>query len=208
MKVIISGITNAFYRHCIGAFEIDTGKRLRLCPAYTGPNFTYLSPPDQFWPTESGFLLGTIWEIEGYEAKNLRPPHVEDYIVTSRRQIGSHNVSDYMKAQSPSWSGNMRNLFDGRLREHNGKFYVSHSDTIQPPQSTGEWKSDRQFRFENGRYIFTALQKECSVAYVGIQAPLESIPTGTLLRFSLAKPWRGTGMDDYRCYLQLSGWFL
>ena len=45
---------------------------------------------------------------------------------------------------------------------------------------------------------------------MGFQEPVGTIPAGALVRLSLAHWWRPAGDDDgeYRCYVQLSGWFL
>lgn len=210
MDVIIAGITRAYGRHCIGAFDIASGARLRLSPPPTGANGTYLNPEDQFWPIGHSFQLGSVWDITGYPATGTRPPHLEDYILTNHRFIKYQDLNSYMLKRQQRWHGSMQNAFERKLTMSNGKFYTL--DTNPPSQSTGEWLSDRIFTLQSNssgnRYVFTALARTCSVAYVGTQVPLATIPEGTLIRFSLAKPWKGTGMSEYRCYLQLSGVFV
>jgi hypothetical protein len=46
------------------------------------------------------------------------------------------------------------------------------------------------------------------VKYVGMDDPAALIPNGALVRFSLAR-WHQflPGVDELRCYLQLSGWY-
>ena len=47
-----------------------------------------------------------------------------------------------------------------------------------------------------------------NIPYVGCAEAIDLIPAGTLVRVSLARWWRPEGMNEERCYLQLSGWYL
>lgn len=208
MDIIIVGITKAFGRHCIGGIEMATGRRVRLCPQPTGPNDTYRREEDQFWQTNHPFQLGTVWRVQGRVPANLHPPHTENLIVNNSIQIGQQDLTNYMSNRPESWAGNMQNIFDRRLHITNGKLYALDNDP--PRQSTGEWRADRDFKLDQtsgeSRYTFSARGNHCSVKYVGNQTPIQTIPTGTLVRFSLAKPFMVSG--ELRCYLQLSGWFI
>jgi hypothetical protein len=48
-----------------------------------------------------------------------------------------------------------------------------------------------------------------SAKYVGMEEPIAVIPERAIDRFSLAR-WAPfpPGVDEERCYLQLSGWYL
>lgn len=45
------------------------------------------------------------------------------------------------------------------------------------------------------------------VKYVGLAEPIQVIPKGTLIRFSLARWWRRNDDSEEQCTLQLSGWY-
>jgi len=60
------------------------------------------------------------------------------------------------------------------------------------------------------RYRYPTADHDHTLTYVGFQEPVPEIPAGTLLRVSLAHPWRPKDQpqEELRCFVQLSGWFL
>jgi len=117
------------------------------------------------------------------------------------------------------WRGDPDQLFDGFLVIDFTSGYISQAGGI-PKRSTGYWLPDKQliltYRNEKSYY-----QTDCemvignkhyrgllSIPYVGFADPIQEIPAGTLVRVSLARWWAPRGINEERCYLQLSGWYL
>jgi putative nucleic acid modification protein with dual OB domain len=94
--------------------------------------------------------------------------------------------------------------------------YISRSTGI-PKSSTGYWLPNRPltltYRYEKPYYqikydIYNDYQGTLSIPYVGFADPIQQIPVSALIRISLARWWIPTGINEERCYLQLSGWYL
>jgi hypothetical protein len=99
---------------------------------------------------------------------------------------------------------------------NNTSSYISQSKGI-PKCSTGYWLSNMPFNLiqknEKPYYqikydIFNHYQGTLSIPYVGFANPIQHIPANTLVRVSLARWWMPSGVDEGRCYLQLSGWYV
>lgn len=183
---------------CIGAMNRH-GRALRLLDRNAN-NFTTAAP----------YQVGERWEIDYSPVRSVSPPHVEDVVVCASSHIGRvSNVRSAILNGARIWSGSPNDIFDGRLRfTNNSNGYVC-ADNGVPDSSTGFWIPDRQLSLrEDGRhYDYPAILGPKGLSYVGEQRPVKVLPAGTLLRVSLARWWRPSEDVEYRCYLQLSGWF-
>ena len=129
------------------------------------------------------------------------------------------NMRETLEKRVQIWSGAPSVLFDGLLLFSNTSAYISQVGGV-PNQSTGYWKPNRELilNSRNGKHHYAincsvSLDadfhvKTLSIPYVGCVSPIPVIPKGTLLRVSLARWWPPSGVDEERCYLQLSGWYL
>ena len=168
-------------------------------------------------PMDTRFELGQVWEMEFQEAARVEPPHVEDVIVISTKYVGrATNLRGILMRRVRPWRGGPENLFNKMLTISARKCYVSRSGPM-PPCSTGYWIPDRRlildqneskhyYLIEHKRRYGGTLSQTLSIRFVVLEAPLEEIPAGTLVRVSLARWFNVAGED--RCYLQISGWYL
>jgi hypothetical protein len=117
------------------------------------------------------------------------------------------------------WQGGPKVLFDGLLVFENTRGYISRSTGI-PKNSTGYWYPDRpltlNYRNEKPYYQMKydilvgqhRYEGVLTIPYVGYSEPIQQISTDALVRVSLARWWTPSGVNEERCYLQLSGWYL
>jgi hypothetical protein len=112
--------------------------------------------------------------------------------------------------------GGPEQLFDELLNIDTMSSYISKSKGI-PKCSTGYWLPNRPlnltqknekpyYQIKYDRY--DRYQAPLSIKYVGFASPIQHIPAHTLIRVSLARWWMPTGVNEERCYLQLSGWYV
>ncbi|MBE2236297.1 MAG: DNA helicase RecQ [Caldilineaceae bacterium] len=203
MNVLVVAKTRMGAGACVGGIALDDGRSVRLIDAHV----------DVHHRGNLHYAVGEIWEIETTAAE-IVPPHVEDVIVQSSRRVGrQRHVIALIEQHRPVVSGGIERLFDGRLqRSSSGALYVADASGL-PAFSTGFWRPDRPLRrVESGRrirYVYPGAQGDCTFVFVGFQDTIAEIPTGALLRVSLARRWRPDDKPDVelRCYAQLSGWF-
>jgi hypothetical protein len=167
-------------------------------------------------PEDTSYKIRQLWDFDYEEKSNLKPPHMEDVIVHSKRYVKDLNSDTTMRDMVEKnnfniWTGAPDNLFDGLLMwTPNGSGYISERADI-PDQSVGFWVSDRPLRkrvvFEKTRYNYPSSNGWRNLPYVGFEEPVDIIPAGTLIRVSLARWWDRNGETEYRCSLQLSGWY-
>ena len=203
MKVLIVAKTRMGSGACIGGIT-QAGESVRLISAdmdvHDGAGLEY--------------DVGDVWEIESAPAPGIIPPHVEDIIVHSKRRLPSlRNPIAVIERFMPPGIGGPEALFDGLTQfTSNGSLYIAESGGI-PPYSTTFWRADqplvRDTTSKRVRYRYSPEDGGQSLTFVGFQEPPQSIPAGTLLRVSLAHRWRPDdgSVAEYRCYVQLSGWF-
>ena len=110
--------------------------------------------------------------------------------------------------------GGPAELYEGLTQStSNGSLYIAESGGL-PPYSTTFWRTDQPLVLDTTskriRYRYPTEDGGRTLTFVGFQEPLRTIPAGTLLRVSLAHLWRpkDDSTTEYRCYVQLSGWFL
>ncbi len=225
VQVLIVAKTKMGWGVCLGGLVSNTqgvfSRRVRLLPVDSG---RYSHPMD------THFDLGHIWDLELEDVPNKNPPHTEDmrikgfqrYIQTIPKPELKDFLLNQVRVHAPPvhWPPvHPSALFNGLIRfTERRKGYVSPADGL-PGYSTGFWRFNqplykkasyqyeedededddaaRYFYFDDGIVDGTVI---LDVKHKGFDDPLEIIPQGTLLRFSLAR--------GYKCYLQLSGWFL
>ena len=200
--LVVSRTKMAGNGRCIGALA-DDGTSLRL-----------LNPQGQNWDTSAPFLVGDIWDLTYTPKAGLTPPHIEDVICTHGSKTDEvANIREAILERAPVWSGAVSEVFDGMLgftAKKNG--FISHARGV-PNQSTGFWIPDKdlQLRSDGKHYDYPqglfGLNK--GMSYVGEPEAINTIPSGTLTRVSLARWWKPDEIDDLeeRCYAQLSGWY-
>jgi hypothetical protein len=203
MSVLVVARTRMTGNHvCVGGLELETGRSLRLLGS-DGWNLLEEHP----------IRPGEIWELAYKDHPGPVPPHVEDVIVSHGHKV--EEVDD-MKATIlgliEPWRGGVDAIFDGRLvATDGGSGYVTRDPPL-PTTSTGFWIASGALQrktFDTAtRYALPGGGPIRSVKYVGMADSIPTIPSGALVRFSLAR-WAAfpPGVDDERCYLQLSGWY-
>ena len=108
------------------------------------------------------------------------------------------------------WGDYIDEVFDGCLSFSDaGSAYVPEGGPL-PTRSTGYWQPDHDLdlyeSFDKPRYRWTGEGELNGVGYVGLSAPAQTIPAGSLVRLSLSHAFPPGG-DPSGFWLQLSGWF-
>lgn len=182
---------------CVGGHDLDQGMRsLRL-----------LRPDGTNMVADTRFAIGQVWELNYQPAQDVQPPHVEDVLVDPHRARHVDAVAPlgaFLRERVAVWTGTP---FEGGLRRtDSGTGYVP-IDGPFPTCSTGYWIPERPLDFDgNSRYVFRAEGGQRRVRYVGVAEPTSRIERGTLVRVSLARPWRPSNAPP-GLYLQISGWY-
>ena len=204
MKVLIVAKTRMGKGACIGGITRD-GKSVRLISAdidaHDGGGLEY--------------EVGDVWKIEATPAPDVIAPHVENIVVHGKRRLSTlRNPIDVIERFMSPKVGGPAELYEGLTQfTLNGRLYISQSGPL-PPYSTIFWRADQPLLLDTTgkrlRYRYSTKDGGRTLTFVGFQEPWRTIPKGTLLRVSLAHPWRPEdgSITEYRCYVQLSGWFL
>ena len=203
MDVIIVSKTHMSATSCVGGV-LANGRFVRLLDIH-GKN----------QPVNTELNIGDVYEIIFTDRKSLRPPHIEDIIISSIKfkfSFASIPVMvDYLinKLNIEIWRGSPDVLFNRNLLwTDSGSGYISALGQI-PNCSVGFWISDCNLdrRDFNGkvRYNYSPIHWR-NISFVGFQTPVDIIPSGTLIRVSLAR-WWSPNENEERCYLQMSGWY-
>ncbi len=208
MKVLIVAKTRMQGVACVGGLALDTSRGLRLMKSNGGPQ-----------PRDTDYEVGQIWEMQYEPSPDIKPPHVEDVCVKERELVGCEpNLKEFLRKRVQPWQGPPSRIFDCLVRPtYEGHGYVNEIMGI-PDCSTGFWLPDRPLHLHidnNKAYYRYPLPKGTRgvqiIRYVGYAPTVEVIPAGTLVRLSLARWWKPQGAStevEWRCYLQLSGWYL
>jgi ATP-dependent DNA helicase RecQ len=208
LQVLIVAKTRRGSGACIGAITSD-GRSLRLEAANAaGDNHSGME-----------YQIGDVWTVQVAPHPQIVPPHVETVIVYGKHRVRSgvdpiRTIERFM----PPVSGGIPALYEGKVQAaESGSLYISQANGL-PACSTVFWQPDRPLRLaDNGLrlhycYEDNAGEAPCStrLAFVGFQEPIDEIPSGAIVRVSLAHWWRPADRpeEELRCYLQLSGWFL
>lgn len=186
---------------CVGAATAD-GQLLRLIDAE--------SPKYHSWRSFDA-RVGQIVALRGHKARDIVPPHVEDYLVQSWRNTGLvlRDTASWIRKRCRVWKGGRNAIFDGRIRfRPSGSGCVPRVQRYLPRSSVGFWElPDDLSRTDEARYKLWG-SEPLSVKYVGCAPPKDVIPKGTLVRLSLSRWWSPpSGDEPEACWLQLSGWY-
>lgn len=213
-KVLIVGKTKMGNGVCLGGIVLANCRSVRLLPQ-TGHSH----------PENTSLNVGEIWDLELQEIpkSELTAPHTEDVRVIRESQVKTLSMRKLKNRILRITDAPLvypKQLFDNCLRFTTLRKALVYRYGSSPKYSTGFWRFDKALhkRYDdNGkvRYLYCKDDISCDysdedlvldVPYVGCDAPLESIPHGTLLRFSLSREYRAGKYNGF--WLQLSGWFL
>ena len=204
-RVLILGKTKMGDGICLGGFDVDRKRSLRL------------TPPDRFsHPLDTPHELGDLWEMDlkALPPSMLNAPHKEDIEALNRRCVQKatpDKVKAFIVSNMDAPQVQPKDLFDGRLQiNRNGKACITPERGI-PLYSTGHWRFDKALsrqvdggRFGKRRTRYVLGDGSLDVPFVGFQEAPQVIPAGAVLRFSLTR-WFN---DNPGFWLQLSGWWL
>ena len=205
MNVVIVAKTRMGSGACVGGITFE-GRSVRLVAADAESN-------DHF---NMEYEVGDVWEVSWIPAEEVAPPHIENVIVTEKRRLPPiDDVMAFAAKQMPPREGGIDVLYEGLTQAtRTGALYIAEESGV-PSFSTMFWCPDRPLQRETGakriRYRYPTADGGRTLTFVGFQEPLDEIPAGTLLRVSLAHWWRpeeARSNSEFRCYVQLSGWFL
>ena len=207
MRVLIVAKTRMGSGACIGAIT-ETGESVRLVPFNADPHDG----------ANREYEVGDIWEITGEPETASIPPHNENFVVHKKSRLHTtENMKDLVSAIEllmPPKTGHPRVLYEGLLQNTaRGRLHIAKRSGI-PPYSTIFWRTDqpltRDTEGRKVRYRYPTENGGCTFTFAGFQEPPEILPTGTLLRVSLAHWWKPENTPEVgeRCYAQISGWFL
>lgn len=195
MKVTIVAKTKYGNDVCVGGLG-PNGESIRLMDA------------NGDFPSASTYSIGEEWEVKYKTPDDAEPPHLEDAWVQAQKRVGKQvNLKKHINSLVTPWSGGVDSLFEGKLRfTAKGRGYIGKSDI--PSRSTWFWtpNEDLIHLSISGKSYYRCGSRDMS--YAGVATPLAKIPKGTLVRVSLARWWRIAEDSPYRCYLQVSGWYL
>ncbi|MDE0010035.1 MAG: ATP-dependent DNA helicase [Candidatus Poribacteria bacterium] len=207
MRVLIVAKTRMGSGACIGGIT-ETGKRVRLIPFNEDPHDG----------ANREYNVGEIWEIIAKPETSLIPPHNENIVVYEKQLLHpAKDPKDLVSAIEllmPPKIGHPRELYDSLLQNiKSGRLHIAEQSGI-PTHSTTFWRPDMPLTLDiekqRPRYRYPTENGGCTFTFGGFQEPLDTIPTDTLLRVSLAHWWRPEDRPEVeeRCYAQISGWFL
>ena len=204
MEVLITSKTHKGKAACVGGLVISNNRFVRLL---NSGNW------DQYDDTD--FNIGDIWEIDFTDRQDIEPPHIEDVIINKKRFLRKlEGFTDFIiNSGIQIYRDTPNNIFNGLLRwTGSGSGYIENRNNL-PQNSVGFWISDKDLSLdENEKYYIYPSSNMFSIAkrfrYVGFEPKVQVIPSGTLMRISLARWWKPEDSDmNERCYLQLSGWY-
>lgn len=203
MDVLILSKTHMNGKSCVGGIT-GTGRYVRL-----------LDENGNNQPEDTELQPRHVWKIKFTERENKIAPHVEDVLIQSKELKGPLNkkvkIKDFLKERKiPVWGGTPDALFDELIQwTTSGSGFIGKNKKL-PEHSVGFWISDKDLkrRDYNGiRYNYPNENAWRSLKYVGFDEPVDLIPSGTLIRVSLARWWKQNADTEERCFLQLSGWY-
>lgn len=201
-RVLIVARTRMRSGLCIGGMVDQKGEPVRLIPIGRSSHLA-----------NSPFLVGEIWEMNLRARPRVEPPHVEDCEEWNARRVGRvTDLATYIRNRIEPVRGAPDALFDGVIRFRiGGTGYIDITRPL-PANSVQFWELPRVLRFDpfdgKPRYCLAG-RPRFRAPYVGVQPSIEAISRGTLVRLSLARPWRSapSAAEHVRCSVQLSGWY-
>jgi hypothetical protein len=207
MEILITSKTHKGNSACVGGLVLKTNRIVRL-----------LNPGNWDQYADTNLDIGDVWDIQFNEREEIEPPHIEDIIIQSKdykREID--DISNYLRTCGVLiYNGAPTQIFEGRLGwTGSGSGYIGNRENL-PTNSVGFWISDKDLTLDdddnnNKHYNYPTdnqFERIKRFSYVGFQPKVQIIPSGTLMRISLARWWKPEDSDmNERCYLQLSGWY-
>lgn len=201
MKILIVAKTHMSKAFCIGAYDMEKKRNIRLLTLH-GDN----------QPLNTKFDVGQIWDIDYIDRVDIKAPHMEDVLLQKSNYLKNiKNISDYLDKNVPIWKGDPSNIFEGKITFPIGKsgFLEGHKNISQ---SVGFWLPDKNLELtilkDKKHYLYFGKEQVYSFPYVGATGKVENIPKNTLLRVSLTRWWSPNPREIKKsCYCQLSGWF-
>lgn len=204
MEILITSKTHKGKAACVGGMIIRNNNFVRL-----------LSPGNWDQYADTDFDIGDIWDIQFSSREDVNPPHIEDIIIGSKNYIKKvENISDFiLNSGVEIFRGSPNRIFNDLLNwTGSGGGYIGDRHRL-PNNSVGFWISDQDLEMESDEkhYHYSSNKAFAQVRrfpYVGFEPPINVIPSGTLMRVSLARWWKPEDSQmSERCYLQLSGWY-
>lgn len=217
METLIVSRTKFGQQRCIGGIILDQMKSVRL-----------VQKDGSYWPDSSPLKVGGIWNLELQECASHEPPFFENVIALKGKQLREiDSIRNFLIANKEHqhlepifWEGSVKDLYEGKVnfQSSNSRAFISVGN--EPTMSTGFWTPSKDLVLQADKkhyqyitlanYMGFEVQEIQEIAYVGEDAPLQTIPAGSLCRVSLAKPIKPH--PDFegpnRLYVQLSGWYL
>lgn len=185
---------------CIGAFDVDNNRNIRL-----------LTSGGSNQPSSFPLNIGSTVKATYAEKSGIKPPHTEDVLLKNYAEIASAPVLKAFQGLCNPITGPITNTFSGCLSKQGGNALSIGSENV-PDHSVCFWRSDAPLTldtsFDSIKYNYGYGFNRVSIKFVGFQDPIRTIPSGSIIRLSLARWWCHPGNNEERCYLQLSGWHL
>lgn len=200
-RVLIVGKTRMGAGVCVGGIT-SARKPVRLLPV--GKHYHLPDTP---------FKIGDIWEMRLRPRAVLEPPHMEDHDEWDARKRGqAPDLFDLIPRVARVFGGDATGLFGGMLRfRPTGSGFLPRG-VPSPAWSVEFWRLPRQLRLdpdrEEARYVMFKPVR-FSVPYVGHEPRVPVLPSGTLVRMSMAR-WhvnQNAPQEGETCALMMSGWF-
>lgn len=204
MEILIVAKTHMKTAACVGGFEINTKKNVRL-----------LTSDGDNQPKDTEFEVGQIWDITYCIRKDITPPHNEDILIQTKRFIKKQfNLNDFLKDNATIWQGSPDDIFENKLLFLTGQSgYITKRVGI-PSQSVGFWLSDTDLELtilSDKKHFFYFGEfgpKIFAFPFVGFKPIVDKLLKGTLIRVALARWWSpNPDIIEKRCYCQISGWY-
>ncbi|MEZ4725314.1 MAG: hypothetical protein R2863_11730 [Candidatus Kapaibacterium sp.] len=204
MEILITSKTHKGKAACVGGMVISNNRFVRL-----------LNPGNWDQYADTDFDIGDIWEISFSDRQDVEPPHIEDIIISTKKFLRKvDNFTNFIENSGIQiFRGSPNNIFNGLLGwTGSGSGYIGNRNNL-PQNSVGFWISDKDLALDDDEkhYIYpspNAFSRAKRFPYVGFEPKRQMIPSGTLMRISLARWWKPEDSDmNERCYLQLSGWY-
>ncbi len=200
MNVLIVAKTHMSQAFCVGAYDIDNKRNVRLLTS-SGKN----------QDTNTPFEVGQVWGIHYIPKSNIQTPHVEDVLVQKQEYLRSiDNLPEYLFNEVPIWKGNPTSIFGGKINFPIGRSGFLEQQNFTFRQSVGFWIADKDLELtilkDKKHYLYFGDQV-FSFPYVGVANKEDKILAGTIIRVSMARKWSPNNRLKKSCYCQLSGWY-
>lgn len=224
-EAIIVAVTHMHEgRCCVGALQVERDANGQLTPVR---NWRLLTADGSFpLLSATAFRVGELWRIvaEPSPPHKLKPPHLEDSRMQYAERTGQLNEP---LAQSlyailtrnpsiPLVRGGTEQLFEGKLHRDTRDSrdgwsrYIFPSDA--PAHSTSFWIPNFSLRVEIQFNKLRAFSRDAQLGlgYVAVEPRIQAgsvIPSGSLLRVSLARPWSPDANTPPKSYMMLSQFY-